>query len=717
MNDAELAIMAKIRLLFERSGTGDSFLSFNVGYPLTEDDLDFTAGKNDRTGGEELIALQKRADFSTLANQISEVDPIWTPRTGELSTIYRMIFDLGKVATVRPSSEDKEKLQAARAVLYTTRGVADADIGEDTTQVVNTPEYESYLEHEKAYFDTLEKLNEAKITVEHSSDAAEAGAPNEQAIGELERARADAWKRWNEQGYKNKIEGAIEDIRRLESRGPGLLWRDWITQFETATRENNPSTNHFFYPTTYVPANFVESDSWTRVTLDQSEIASLTERAREEAPELAESELVRTDIQSDLEIERLSVELARIKLLRPWFESEVPRSRIWKWQFDREPLSDGGDPPRGTLPAYMDSMVFARNLEIKLKAGNERNEAAVKHLQEGNLLSFGPIILNQIASTAEPRQVTELRTASFDPEETLALQEITREVVARPITARTDEPIKVATEVENADIIARSPALADLATIIAGTNVRTEPGSGTPQGSKGTDRGLLRANLELQPTLLTERTTSDSGSGNQSSTEARRAQPAVRDHRSTTRAKPAQPAVRDHRTGRSARPARSVVRDHRSPTPARPGGRPVVVTPVPRPRPSPAGGFVGRVLEQRSGGSDRPIEDARIRFEREEDTLRKTVLSDVRGRYRVELPRGRYTISSRRSGYNNFPPADSDEGLVTLPGNEFETFDISMEKQTAEQTEVDAWETIQLIGFICKKLPKAPNPAPELTWD
>ena len=90
--------------------------------------------------------------------------------------------------------------------------------------------------------------------------------------------------------------------------------------------------------------------------------------ARRKAPQQArEVPREARDAPPSTPVIELSVELLKAAIVRPWMDPLVLRSRAWRFSDDREPLSNGGVPPSGSLPAYISSIVLARNLRVELR--------------------------------------------------------------------------------------------------------------------------------------------------------------------------------------------------------------------------------------------------------------------------------------------------------------------------------------------------------------
>lgn len=107
-----------------------------------------------------------------------------------------------------------------------------------------------------------------------------------------------------------------------------------------------------------VPADVADA-GWTRVTVHASELAALTAGSASVAAG-----------RPMLDMELLTVEVARVEVVRTWLDPALLRSRSWRWRDgSRPPLSDGRDPASGDLPAYVTGVVLARNLTVSPRWG------------------------------------------------------------------------------------------------------------------------------------------------------------------------------------------------------------------------------------------------------------------------------------------------------------------------------------------------------------
>lgn len=672
------AILAKLALLFGTStGERKPYVSFPVlAPPITTRDLDFLEGRSDL---EEVERYSEALEFATLVNEIPEVGIRWRGSDRLLWAEYGRVFDEAEWATAERSEEEQRRLREARETAAELR--------------------DSYEEHRQVYWDTARALEERKLTARHAEDP-EVVSEAEAEIERLEREVEAARRAWLDEGHRAEYEAAVEEIHRLTRSGPWAMRTGWEDQFDRGVRTDIGS-NQRFYWTEYWPQDFVDGDaSWQTVTLDSSEVESLTRTAAEELPELPDSDLVENDLQADLTVEGLSFDVATLTVRRPWFDSNLLDSGAWRWQWDREPISDGGDPPEGRIPAYVTELVFVKNLTIDLET-DESTRETVQALREGLIRNFGPIVLEQPASTTAPAQVTRLESASFDPTETAALHAFDRELTAAPVAGSGSSSTVLS---RSAEPIANEPRLRAVASIIAGNNVASAAARGSDDEDDSGRPDTLRMVSALDSVAVRphDEGSDESGGGRDDSGRARPRRVVRRDHRrsdsDSDEDRDRTVVRRDHRR-RSGGPRIEIdedfvrdviIRDHR-----RGGGRDEV-------------SYEGRITEDHPvEPDDSPIGGARLTFQSSDADVEKTVKTDEDGRYHVDLPPGSFVVTVRAYGYETH----TDEVEVESGAQAVEDFALAPTDVTVER-----WESMQLIGSVCRTVPKSPDPAEEL-WE
>lgn len=677
MASASLAIMAKIEQLYRTViDADDAYLAFiPIALPFDGEELRL-AGADSSAGPEAVRALAAAAEFAVLANYVPSVAPIWSQDGRVLWDVYREVLTRAKVAAPVLSEAEAGRLAAAQGLLR------DEETGEPTAA------YELYLDLQEAYLQARERFTSAKLTAENSDDAdiaAEWHATQERLQVDVDRALEE----WRSRGGKAAIEEALATVARLSSLNLQTRFADAIDRLDRAERTGLAAGSGTFFDTAYLPRGmFAPEAAWTKLVLDASEVASLTAAARDTAPELEEI----TGADDDFEIRRLSVEIGRAEVLRPWFDRDLITSRAWRWRGDGQPLSDGSDPPDGSMPAYVTAMIFVRNLEVELEPRSRANRALVAGLQVGRPMVLGNIVLQQVASTVDAARVERLTSAKAGRQSH----------VAAALAARVAMPLASGTAAVGGSDAARESRAASTSAA-----VRVRPSAALTATFAHAARPTFVSDAALSARPAARRI--EPGAA---------ARPAVRDHRtrsSTADARPAtpRPRVRDHRT----RPGQPVVRDHRFGL----GGRALsdllertratVRVPAERDEPSGVQGRVGRSGE--SGDGVRGVPDARVTLLDGDGAVVRSVVTDAAGDYEARLSPGRYGIEVTCEGFEDFATSTP----VVVRQRHKTRADVRLEPESGVTETTERQPGIQLMAVLCRKLPKAPDPDPDLTWD
>jgi len=413
MNRASIAIMAKIRLLYEQRDDADDLIcSFPVlALPLTEKDLTF----DEEASTTPADALNAEAEFSLLVNRIPSGRAIWEHDGRLLWDTYQEVLD-AQWADRPPSDAERADLDAAYAVLFDT--VADTDGNDALPDRRASDRLRMYRHYERLASDVTDRISEARIRGRFSDNPAEQ-AQAEADVERLEKERAIVERDWLTRGYRSEVDEAYADIARIKEQSPHLLRTQWLDRLDRA-KATNAVIDYDFYQTRFSPPRFFSDPkaAWTTVSLSKDEINRLNGWASVEMPEVAaRGDLPDADV--DLDIESIQVDLARVDIVRPWLDVRALRSRAWRWWEDGPALSDGNSPPSGRLPAYVVSMVVARNLVVELGRASKKNERAVSRLNKGQPLSIGPMLLGQASMVGS---VAKLHQAQFTHRQKRVLQ-------------------------------------------------------------------------------------------------------------------------------------------------------------------------------------------------------------------------------------------------------------------------------------------------------
>jgi hypothetical protein len=344
----QLALMSKAKFVF---GSPNTFLSFPVTpLPFTPRELDFFTGiapgtvATADTGAEASQSYRNLQAFSTLVNLLPSGET-WAPAEMRfLWDAYGQVFRDATLATSSRTAEEEATYQRAKNLLRGPDGTA----RDSVTLIAYKRCKDAYRIAEQAY--------------KAAQSTAEAGTSDErqrwqQSDEPALRAQLDAlMSDWVITGRKHEIEAAESLVLTLGAKSPSNTWQEWRARFNPdLDRQHDASQNSDVYPTFFSPSNAVEPASFRPFTLTPSEVDALVSQAPAELR-------ARFGVDGSAAPGGLRFEFSSAVLARSWFSVDALRARFWRFNEGTEPLSRGEWPPRGSWPAYVTAVVFARRV-------------------------------------------------------------------------------------------------------------------------------------------------------------------------------------------------------------------------------------------------------------------------------------------------------------------------------------------------------------------
>jgi hypothetical protein len=340
----QLALMAKASRVFAKEG---QFLCFPAlsPYSFRPEQLSFA------TQPDTADDWRAYSEFSRAVNHVARgalydpADPVllWDV----LDDVLRRGECAGQQRSFSP--EEEAERQAALALLY-------ADPASDARRPSEAAQL--YGQYRDVLFTAEEDFRNRELSAEHSEDEgvrarwANVEAPSLRE--QLERLRAD----WEEKGRKRAIESAKECLRVHAAAEVAATWAAWRAGFNRDLDMPTDVLLNRFAGTSFTPADIAGDVDWPGLTLEHEEIVALAAQADPELRQRLGGAGQATDV------ERLEFECRSAGLDRSWLPEELFTARFWRLPPGEEPLSDGGDPPTGRLPAYAVGVVFARNIQV-----------------------------------------------------------------------------------------------------------------------------------------------------------------------------------------------------------------------------------------------------------------------------------------------------------------------------------------------------------------
>ena len=388
------------------------------GWPVVEDEWDFMSGftgEGETAEDREADAARRYAYAAAFAYLVDflpdptgvfdseQQETVVNARRGTLSGEYGRVLRFSEVANDALSDEDKAEIQRLTGLLRTEREEKDLVSGETKMVTDDSDIVKAYKAKMAAYEAAALEYRGAKI------EAARGDVPGAAATfannGPILRNRVrSALDEWESVGYRHEVDQIRAKIAQMTQRSMVLLKRELEGRLESAKLMSAEGGNEFLY-TALMPPNVLRSKGWTEFRFSQSSAEEYREassnrwkvdaggsfgflkRGKAGAEREKESRVERVDT-SDFS---LSFELTQCPVRRGWFASEFLESRGWRFPPSQaeQPLCDGEEPPSGTLVAYPESVILARNITLGFADLQREDSEVRKHLEAGGSLSFG----------------------------------------------------------------------------------------------------------------------------------------------------------------------------------------------------------------------------------------------------------------------------------------------------------------------------------------
>lgn len=358
-----LALAVKLKALFEQPDKKDKFLSFPRGVAFTYDYLKFMFPPGE-SGLSAVDQQNYKCEFARMMNMSFEDGPQFLPdASAYLWDSYESILKNSSFPQSALTDQEEKQLLEATQFLSLTQSGAEGSV------TVPSPAYNAYI-HYKTLFD---KANNAyldeKLSVENATGP-EGDARKKQWREHREQQLLDfinqANSEWLNFGHKAKVDNYTAVKAALEQKKyVNLISSSYLSDLKLSDvpdlNANGLSTKLTFYS----PRDITnKSIPWTSIHLSKDEINAFSETASPELRSLFDSG------QGNDDIEAVSLEYNTVAIMRTWFRQDYFSSRYWKLpdNFPDNVVSDGLVPCKGKVPIYISSMIVGRNITITRKA-------------------------------------------------------------------------------------------------------------------------------------------------------------------------------------------------------------------------------------------------------------------------------------------------------------------------------------------------------------
>jgi hypothetical protein len=336
---------------------------------------------------------------------------------GSLSDIYRYVLRMSQVARTELPADTKATIERFRKLLTVTTTKKNLVDQSETEVSGPSPLAQAYFEKMAAYESAALEYNNRRIDALTASDprAVHNWAMNANILrNRVNHAKND----WISNGYKNDYEQIAAFIDQVMQRDMSMLKEEYRDELEKARLTGLASGSDFFY-TSLIPGNFAKSKGWTEFRFTSADVATHTSSNYSSKRWQAKAgggflgvfgaggmgnkvtSSSRTEYKNSFNSAHvgLSFEIAQMPICRPWFKPAFLLSRSWR--FDQgnaevrdEIVSDGLTPPKGLMPAYPTSVVFIRNLKLRVGKASGFGDFVSEHTSASSggqgYVSIGP---------------------------------------------------------------------------------------------------------------------------------------------------------------------------------------------------------------------------------------------------------------------------------------------------------------------------------------
>jgi len=390
--------------------------------------VELTASELDKLRAQDTARLYMQAEsLARLSDFVPDVSRINNEQfakfnvannEGSLSEIWERVLRMSQVMETPLDEATKKKIEKFRGLLQVTKQKKNL-LDESITEVKEaSPLVVAYNEKLAAYEAAALEYNTRRI------DALTASTPravHDWAINanilrnKVKAALAD----WIANGYKNDYEQIAAYLDQVQGRDLTLLKAQYKDDLAKAKLTGLSSGSDFFF-TSLVPASFAKAAGWTTFRFASGDTRSSQNSSYSTSKWGAKANAgfmgifgasashqqskSRQEFHGKIDSEKFSLQfdICQVQIVRPWLHVSFMKSKAWRFDQNNpdvksEMINDGASPPKGMLPAYPTSMVFVRNLKLRMgksKAFQDfMDEQKSKSTAAGGSASFGPFSL------------------------------------------------------------------------------------------------------------------------------------------------------------------------------------------------------------------------------------------------------------------------------------------------------------------------------------
>lgn len=385
-NDQEAltALLDRFRSSLSRpsSNVDESVIFASPGIPIDKETL--------KAAESPLSDPRKDADFAYLANAIPPEEGLWSFRAEFIWHIYERILNEARLARSNLSPDEEELLSNSRALLADEQGNW-------------TSFYINYMKKEDKFFAAEAAYMENALQMRSASDDADKLLRLQLQDRTLKQALERARRALVAAG-KNRVDAALSNIDRLASKNPALFFGKLSESLRNAERLDLSGGK--YYDTGTLPLDFSNEElGWTNFSVSDSDLNFTNLNSSNSTAEVGsglwslypDSALARSGVGIQLASETkkfsLSLEFRRFPIRRNWLDPLLFNSRSWRLPDDETLVSDGKVPPKGIMTSYVTELILVKNLVLTIDTNVEPSRWILEFGNHIPSLAWGPFRL------------------------------------------------------------------------------------------------------------------------------------------------------------------------------------------------------------------------------------------------------------------------------------------------------------------------------------
>lgn len=345
-------------------------------------------------------------DFVPDITGLTDGTTLFDAKAGSLSGEYARVLREAEVVHTPPDKEAQQRIDDIYNTLWT---VEEIEVGDQVEKNIRPSHIlEEYNQTRDAYEQAVRE--EQQLHIEADAGVSAEAVRKRERLGSLFRERRlSALQTWESRGRRDLVENLMAEMARLEGEQMVAVVERLQGLIDPTVLPTGPGNQPYFYAQV-VPATAIHAD-WQQFRFTHDEYAYQRERSERSGGGFlsvanvggfasGSGDWKDMEAQWDWSDFELTFELIELPIVRPWLDESFLTNDRWRFPEGAEPLSDGEEPPGGSMPAIPERVVLAKNVKLHFRDANRVLKRAEDEHGGKAGLALGPIVLGGKAKRA-----------------------------------------------------------------------------------------------------------------------------------------------------------------------------------------------------------------------------------------------------------------------------------------------------------------------------